>query len=110
MKKDGKKDHPSQPVRHNKAGSDGNSVEKSVNHQTHKDGVALVRGDELVRVGFFAKMKMRRDRVLKKIAHQVSLPDQDERVVLTQDSPVPIPPDDNSAAKYVGSGRRRAQQ
>src|SRR5260221_5923036 len=84
MKKNRQKDHPAQPVRHNKAGSDSNSVKKSVNHQSQQDRVAFVGGNELVRVGFFAKVEMRRDRVLKKMRDQVSRQDQDGGVVFTQ--------------------------
>jgi hypothetical protein len=52
---------------------------KSVDQQPAEDGIAFMRMDELVGVRLFAKMKVRRDSVLKKMDQQISDEDEERR-------------------------------
>src|SRR5579871_3969451 len=72
VEKDRQEDQPSQPVRNQESGSDGDPVEKGVNDQTNQHRVTAVDVDEFIGVRFFAEMEVRSNRVLKKMNDEVS--------------------------------------
>src|SRR5882724_7852652 len=68
----GEEDQPSQPVRDEESGGDGDAVEKCVDDEAEKNGISLVRVDELVFMRFFAEVEVRSDRVLEEVDDQVA--------------------------------------
>ena len=72
VQEDSEEDDPSQPIGDDEAGSDGNAVEKGVDHQAHKNGVGSVGVNESVAMGFLAEMKVGSDRMFEEVNDEVS--------------------------------------
>ena len=77
MHEHGDENDPAQPFRNDEAGCDGNAVEEGVDQQSQQDRIAFVGVDELMRVGLFAKMKVRGDGVLEEVNQKVSQQNQE---------------------------------
>ena len=77
MQKNREEDQPSQPVRDQESRGDGDAIKKRVDDQSQQDGIAAMHVREFLLMGFFAEMKMRGDRMLKKVDDQV--PNQDKQ-------------------------------
>src|SRR5436305_15264530 len=71
VQEDRQKNYPTQPVRHEKPGCDGNPVKERVDDQSKEDRVSSMRMHKLVMVSFLTEMKMRSDRVLKEMNDEV---------------------------------------
>src|ERR1700722_16727073 len=67
VQKNRQKDQPSQPVRHQKARGNGDAVEEGMNDESEQHGISLLGMHELVVMCFLAEMKMRSDRMFKKM-------------------------------------------
>ena len=63
--------HPSQ-IGNEEAGGDSDAIEEGVDHQTHQHRHALMGMDELIGMGLFAVMKMRRYRVFEQMHEEVA--------------------------------------
>ena len=72
VQKNRQKDQPPQPVRYQKSRGDGDPVEKCMNDEAEQYGVSLVRVHELVAMGFFAKVEVRRNRMLEEVNDQIA--------------------------------------
>src|SRR5437588_10168572 len=77
VQEDRQKNYPTQPVRHEKPGCDGNPVKERVDDQSKQDRVSSMRMHKLVMVSFLTEMKMGSDRVLKEMNDEV--PKQNEQ-------------------------------
>ena len=77
MQEDGKKDYPSQPIRNDKTGSDGDAVKKSMDDQSHEHRVSPVAVDECILVSFLAKVEVRRDRMFEQVNQKISGQNED---------------------------------
>src|ERR1700691_5956508 len=112
------------------------AIEEGVYQQPDQNGISFVRMDELIGVGFFPKMEMRGDRVLKKMDEQVSAEDEKSGVrtaqidalrdhldqrrrqheactegdEVAQVGALPMLLDDDGAAKHICARRRQSQQ
>ena len=84
MEKNGEKNDPSQPVRNDKAGSNGDPVEKRVDDQCQQNRIAVMTAYKLIRMGFFSEMKMRGDSMLEEMNDQITEQDQKCRAPATQ--------------------------
>ena len=136
MQEDGKEDHPSQPVRNNKTGSDGNAVKKSMDDQSHKHRVSPVTVDERILMSFLAKVEVRRNRMFEQVNQKISGENQDrgafaaelqagrenlynrgrqhesrtQRHEVLEIRAVPILLDNDGAAKNIGRRCRETEQ
>src|SRR5262249_8613894 len=68
-----------QPARNQKAGSDGDAIEERMYEQTPEGRIGHARIKDLVRVGLFAEMEMRRPRVLEEVDDEVTDQNQQRR-------------------------------
>src|SRR5271167_2123817 len=66
------KDQPPKPVRYQESGRDRDAVEERMNDQAEQHGVSLVGMNELVVMRFFAKVEVRRDRMLKEVDDEIT--------------------------------------
>jgi len=96
MQKNCQENYPSQKVGNQKAGRDGDAVEKCVNDQTDQDRVSLVSVNELVFVSLFSKMEVRGYGVLEEMNDQVADKNQKGRAPTAQFQ---------SGGKYFDDGR-----
>jgi len=136
VQEDCQEDNPSQPVGNEEAGSDGDSVEESMNHQTQQHRKPLVRVNKLIFVRFLSEVEMRGNRVLKKMDDEIADQNQESRIFPAQLQTggknlddgrgqhesraqghkilkvpsLPVLLDDDGPAEYVGSGRGQAKQ
>src|SRR5215471_8769714 len=67
VQKHREKNQPAKPIRNQESGRDGDPIEESMYHQSEQHRVRIMRVNELVVMRFFAKVKVWRDRVLKKM-------------------------------------------
>ena len=72
MQKDSEENNPAQSIRNQEPRGDGNTVKKCMDDESQQHGISFVRMHELIFVGLFAKVEVRRDRMLEEVNDEVA--------------------------------------
>src|SRR5580658_2816771 len=136
MQKNCDKNNPAQRWRNQESRSDCDAIEKRVDQKSHQNRIAFVSMHELIGVRFFSKMKMRSDRMLEEMDEQISPKNEKPGVgaaqlnalrnhlhqrrcqhkagaegnEVAQVSALPMPLDNDRAAKNIRARRGQPQQ
>src|SRR5258707_11270103 len=84
MQKDSDEEQDAQPGGNKEAGRDRHAVKKSVNRKPEKNRALRMAVLHLLGVRFFAKMKVRRNRMFEKMNQEESNQDVNERALAAQ--------------------------